>query len=110
MLNDTLQQAERLASDNRELRRKQEDAVLDTYPPPPPRPVSPPTPFVEGSYAGAVARWLRGGGEARTHARRKLCTACPDAYGRGLQRAAALGSCLYRAGVPIRGASRLARC
>ena len=33
MLNDALQQAERLASENRELRRKQEDAVLDTCAP-----------------------------------------------------------------------------
>lgn len=29
LLNDALQQAERLAGENRELRRKQEDAVLD---------------------------------------------------------------------------------
>lgn len=30
MLNDALASAERLASENRELRRKQEDAVIDT--------------------------------------------------------------------------------
>lgn len=33
LLNDTLQQVQRLTSDNRELRRKEEDAVLDTQAP-----------------------------------------------------------------------------
>lgn len=36
LLNDTLQQVQRLTSENRELRRKEEDAVLDTSAPLPP--------------------------------------------------------------------------